>query len=88
MDSGGAVFGALLLVLVLALVGVYAGARIRKGRPPAHAREAAHTSPDPGGDQDVIPRESGGGMPLVSPAEDPADMSVDEMQQRAGGSAS
>lgn len=85
MDSGGAVFGALMVVLALALLGVYTGARIRKGRPPAHAREAAHVGPDPGGDQDVIPQESGGGMPMVTPAEDPADMSVDEMQQRARG---
>lgn len=84
MDLGaGAVFGALMAVLALALLGVYAVARLRTGKAPAHAAEAAHQSPDPGGDSEVVPRESGGGMPMVTPAADPADQSVEEMQQRA-----
>lgn len=84
MDLGaGAVFGALMAVLALALLGVYAVARLRTGKAPAHEAEAAHSSPEPSGDHDVVPRESGGGMPMVTPARDPAEQSVDEMQQRA-----
>lgn len=76
-------FGALMVVLALALLGVYVVARLRTGKAPAHAAEAAHQGPDPSGDTDVIPQEAGGGMPMVAPADDPARQSVDEMQQRA-----
>lgn len=84
MDLGaGAVFGALMVVLALGLLAVYAVARLHTGKAPPHAAEAAHQGPDPGGDTDVIPRESGGGMPMVAPADDPSAQSADEMQQRA-----
>lgn len=84
MDLGaGAVFGALMAVLALGLLGVYAVARLRTGKAPAHAAEAAHQGPDPAGDTDVVPQEAGGGMPMVTPAKDPARQSADEMQQRA-----
>ena len=89
MDLGaGALFGAVMVVLALALLGTYAGARLRKGKAPAHAKDAAHVGDEPGGDQDVIPRESGGGEPMVTPAEEPRDQSVDEMQRRARRNAS
>lgn len=71
MELGGAAFGALMVVLALALAGVYAVARLRTGKPPPHASEAAHATSEPRGDQDTVPQEAGGGMPMVTPVDDP-----------------
>lgn len=80
--GGGAVFGALMLVLALVLGGVYAVARLRHGKAPDHAQRHGHVSSHPAGDEDPVPRESGGGMPMALPDDGQAP-SVEDLQDKA-----
>lgn len=84
--GGGAVFGGLMVVLALVLGMVYLVSRVRHGRAPDHAQSHEHVGPDPTGDQDPIPRESGGGMPMALP-DDGERPSVDDLQDKARGRA-
>lgn len=82
--GGGAVFGGLMLVLAVVLAGVYVVSRLRHGPAPDHAHDHEHMGPDPTGDQDPVPRESGGGMPMALPDEGERP-SVDDLQDKARG---
>jgi len=87
VDLGGAMFGGLAVLVVLVLAAVYVGARLHGGKAPSHARDNEHAGRSPAGDEDPVPRDSDG-MPMVTPPEDPAETSVDEMQRRARRNAS
>jgi hypothetical protein len=83
MQLSAALFGAVALLLLVALAVAYLVSRGRKGETPDHAEEHAHTGSYPTGDHNPVPEEPGSGMPMVVP--DEADeRSVEEMQERAG----
>lgn len=82
MELSAALFGAVVILLVVVLAVVYLSARVRTGRAPDQAEEHAHSGPDMTGDYDPIPEESGSGMPMVPPGE-AGEQSVEEMQERA-----